>query len=107
MDAKIAALIQAGVGTFLFMQKQPLVKGVGIGMFANGVSTGAQALKLISGVNRISPLSSEEISSINGRYQGLNYLGNPQGSPELSVLNGVGNPQGSPEPSVIGDTYIS
>lgn len=108
LDPKIVSAIQLAGGVVLSMQKQPVVKAAGLGMFGAGAVGLGQSLKLIAGVGAGSSYqqypSLPEVSSINGnRYQGLNYLGNPQGSPELSVIGGVGNPEGSPELQVIGE----
>lgn len=105
MDPKISSGIQLAAGVFLSMQKAPIVKGAGLGMIGSGAVGLSQSLKLIAGVagtyNQLAPV--DQVASINGnKWAGLNYLGNPQGSPQPSVISGLGNPEGSPELAVIG-----
>lgn len=115
MDAKISAAIQSGAGIFLAMQRQPLIKGVGVGMFANGVLSLGTSMNLLSGIGN--PQSSfmqtrdNEMPVIGD--MGLNFLGNPQGSADMQVISGLGKsydgsylagdgaPQGYPSMSVI------
>lgn len=108
MDPKINAAIQLAAGAFLSMQKQPIIKGVGLGMFGAGVVAGGQSLNLIAGVDRSSyqqPYPTGELANIAGDH--LNYLGNPQGSPDMAVISGLGNPEGSPQFAVInGDNCL-
>jgi len=103
LDPKISSGIQLAAGVILSSQKSPMIKGVGLGMFGSGVISAGQSFNLIAGINRSSylqPVNTDEMPVISG-YQGLNYLGNPQGSPEMSVISGLGNPQGDPQMSVI------
>lgn len=103
LDPKISSAVQVAAGVILSTQKMPLIKGVGLGMLGAGVVSAGQSFGLIAGVNRSSwmqPVNADEMPVISG-YQGLNYLGNPQGSPELSVVSGIGNPQGDAQLSVI------
>ncbi len=103
MDPKIGAAVQLGAGVVLAGQRNPMIKAVGLGMFGSGVLSAGQSFNLIAGINKSSylqPVSPDEMSVISG-YQGLNYLGNPQGSPELQVISGIGNPQGDPQMAVI------
>ena len=113
MDSKISAAVQIGAGIFLFMQKQPLVKGVGVGLFTNGVAAGAQSLNLIAGVSSgvkssyLDGYPQDEMQTISGDMR-LNYLGNPQGSPDMNVIGGIGNPQGDAQyPVIAGNQYAS
>lgn len=110
LNPNIVAGIQLAGGVVLSMQKQPVVKAAGLGMFGAGAVGLGQSLKLIAGVGAGSSYqqypSVPEVASINGKYQGLNYLGNPQGSPELNVISGIGNPEGSPELAVIGEAEM-
>lgn len=103
LDPKISSAVQVAAGVVLSGQKNPMIKAVGFGMFGSGVISAGQSFNLIAGINKSSylqPVNSEEMPVISG-YQGLNYLGNPQGSPELQVISGIGNPQGDPQMSVI------
>lgn len=105
MDPKISAAVQLAAGVFLSMQKQPIVKGVGLGFFGAGVVAGGQSLNLIAGIDRSSYQArypTGDVANIAGNQE-LNYLGNPEGSPDMSVISGLGNPQGSPQMNVIGD----
>lgn len=107
LDPKISAGVQIAAGVLLSMQKTPIVKGIGLGMIGGGAVAAGQSLKLIAGVSSYQePVNRYELSSINGQYEGLNYLGNPQGSPELNVIGGLGNPEGSPELPTIGDNCL-
>ena len=105
MDSKIAAGVQIAAGAFLSSQKNALVRGAGLGMVAGGAVSLGQSLNLIAGVNQSSylqPVPSNEMSNIAGTGNSyLNYMGNPQGDPELQVIAGIGNPQGDAELQVI------
>ncbi len=103
MDPKISSAVQVAAGVLLAGQRSPMIKAVGFGMFGSGVISAGQSFSLIAGINKSSylqPVAPDEMSVISG-YQGLNYLGNPQQSPELQVISGIGNPAGDPQMSVI------
>jgi len=104
LDPKISSAVQVGAGILLSGMKQPLVKAAGYGILATGVVSAGQSFGLIAGVGGLSSwqqnLPSNEMANIAG-YEGLNYIGNPQGSPEMSVISGLGNPQGDAELQVI------
>lgn len=107
-DPKISAAVQVAAGVVLSAQSNALVKGAGLGMVAGGAVSLGQSLNLIAGVNQSSfmqRLPSNEMQTIAG--SDLNYLGNPQGDPEMQVIAGMGNPQGDAELQVIAgcDTY--
>ena len=107
-DPKISAAVQVAAGVVLSAQSNALVKGAGLGMVAGGAVSLGQSLNLIAGVNQSSYMQripSNEMQTIAG--SDLNYLGNPQGDPEMQVIAGMGNPQGDAELQVIAgcDTY--
>lgn len=109
MDTKIQSAIQVGAGVFLSMQKNPLVKGAGLGMLGAGVISAGQSFNLISGIpGRPSYLQNEPADIMRNISGGdnLNYLGNPEQSPEFSV---IGNPYGQDQFSVISgvDNFVS
>lgn len=105
MDPKLSAGVQVGAGLFLSMQRNPMIKGIGLGMFAGGAVFAGQSFGLLAGVpsksSYLQKYPADEMPVISGPGNGLNYLGNPQQSPELSVISGIGNPQGDPAMSVI------
>jgi hypothetical protein len=105
LDPKISSGIQAAAGVFLTMQKSPVLKGVGMGMFGSGIVSAGQSFNLIAGVpSRSSYLQNEypdEMPVISGSNNDWNYLGNPQNSPDMNVISGVGNPAGDAQFSVI------
>jgi hypothetical protein len=105
-DPKIASAVTLAAGIFLSMQKSPIFKGIGLGMFGAGVISAGQSFNLLSGVpNRSSWLQDagiNEMPTIAGtQARSLNFLGNPFGTETMPVINGVGNPQGDPSMSVI------
>ena len=109
MDTKIQSAIQVGAGVFLSMQKNPLVKGAGLGMLGAGVISAGQSFNLISGIpGKSSYLQNEPgdiMRSISGG-ENVNYLGNPEGSPDCAV---IGDRDGQEQYPVISgvDNFVS
>ena len=104
-DPKINAAVQAAAGLFLTTQRNPMLKAAGLGIFGSGVIAAGQSFNLISGVpsrsSYLQPVSMDEMPVIAGYQNSFNYLGNPQGDPQMNVVAGLGNPQNSPDMNVI------
>ena len=104
-DPKINAAAQAAAGLFLATNKNPMIKAAGLGIFGSGIIAAGQSFNLISGVparsSYLQPVSMDEMPVIAGYQNQFNYLGNPQGDPQMNVVAGLGNPQGSADMNVI------
>jgi len=94
LDPKISAGVQLAAGVVLAGQKSPMVKGLGLGIFGAGVIAGGQSFGFIAGPSSYMQqgLDANAMPIISGSEDNsLNYLGNPQQSPELAVISGVDN----------------
>lgn len=110
MDPKISSAIVAAAGIFLSMQRAPMIKGVGLGMFGAGVISAGQSFNLLSGVpSRSSWLQmpdTDQMPVISGS-SAKNFLDNKNigefPSESMAVISGygIGNPQGDPSMQVI------
>jgi hypothetical protein len=109
LDPKIGAAITVAAGVFLTGQRNPMLRGVGLGMFGAGVISAGQSFNLLSGVpNRSSWLQmpdTDQMPVISGPSSFKNFLDDKHGigfpSDSMPVINGMGNPQGDPSMNVI------
>jgi len=83
MNPKIIAGASAAVGLFLAKNSNPMLKGVGIGLFTAGGTGLAQSFNLISGIGA-PPITFVRDSTplINGAGMGAGY-------PEMNVVSGI------------------
>lgn len=109
LDPKIGSAITLAAGVFLTSQRNPMLRGVGLGMFGAGVISAGQSFNLLSGIpSRSSWLQmpdSDQMPVISGDSSFKNFLDNKnvgEFPPEsMRVISGMGNPQGDPSMMVI------